>query len=366
MAGSGLRGGLLATSGLSYAPGPVLAVCGSRGAGKTTLLERVIPELVRRGLTVAAVKHHTHTGALSVDQPGKDSDRLFRAGADVHLRAPAEAFERTHRKEDDELAAVLSGLLEGHDLVLVEGHKDTPLPKVWLSGEHDQGRPEGVGGVLAVLPRDADRPRRFQELLDEWLPRAWSAIPVYAGVLVGGVGTRIGHPKQLLPHRGGTFLEAVVAAIEPILPHVVLLGGGAVPAACEQLPRLPDAPGLAGPLAGMLAALRWAPGHAWLFAACDLPMLSPEAAMWLVGQRRPGRWAVLPDCGKGVEPLLALYEPQVREPLERLAADPEAGPRLLERHPKATVVTPPEELHHCWRNINTLADLAALGEDPRP
>jgi molybdopterin-guanine dinucleotide biosynthesis protein MobB len=343
----------------------VLAVCGWRGAGKTTLLEGVIPELVRRGLTVAAIKHHTHSGALSVDQPGKDSDRLFRAGADVHLRAPAEAFEWTHRTDDDELAAVLSGLLEGHDLVLVEGHKDTPLPKVWLSSEHEQGPPEDVAGVLAVLPRDSDRPRRFQELLDEWLPRAWSAIPVYGGVLVGGAGTRIGHPKQLLPHSGGTFLEAVVAAIHPILPHVVLLGRGAIPAACERLPRLADAPGLAGPLAGMLAALRWAPGHAWLFAACDLPMLSPEAVTWLVGQRRPGRWAVLPDCGKGVEPLLALYEPQVREPLQRLAADPEAGPRLLERHPKVHVLAPPAALRDCWRNINTPADLAALGEDPR-
>ena len=344
----------------------MLAVCGWRGAGKTTLLERVIPELAHRGLTVAAVKHHTHKGALAVDQPGKDSDRLFRAGADIHLTAPAEAFDRTHREDDDDLEAVLSGLLEGHDLVLVEGHKDTPLPKVWLCGEHDQGPPEGVSEVLAVLPLDADRPRRLQEILDEWLPRTWSGIPVYGGVLVGGAGTRIGHPKQLLPHRKGTFLEAVVAAIDAVLPHVVLLGGGAIPAACEQLPRLADAPGLAGPIAGMLAALRWAPGHAWLFAACDLPMLSPDAVRWLVGQRRPGRWAVLPDCGKGVEPLLALYEPQVRGPLQRLAGNPEAGPRLLERHPKVQVLAPPAELRTCWRNINTPADLAALGEDPRP
>jgi len=341
-------------------------VCGWRGVGKTTLLERVIPELVRRGLVLAAVKHHTHAGAIAVDQPGKDSDRLFRAGADVHLTAPAEAFERTHRTDPEDLPPVLSGLLEDHDLVLVEGHKDTPLPKVWVCGEGEQGPPEGVGEVLAALPRDADRPRRFQEFLDEWLPCAWSAIPVYGGVLVGGAGTRIGHPKQLLPHRAGTFLEAVVAAIEPILPHVVLLGGGAIPAACEHLPRLSDAPGFAGPIAGMLAALRWAPGHTWLFAACDLPMLSPEAVTWLVGQRRPGRWAVLPDCGKGVEPLLASYEPQVRGPLQRLADDPDAGPRLLERHPKVRVLAPPAELRNCWRNINTPEDLAALGEEPRP
>jgi len=342
--------------------GVVLAVCGTSGAGKTTLLEQVIPELVRRGLAVAAVKRHRHAGSLSLDQPGKDSDRLFRAGADVHLRIPAESFERAHAGGDDDLAPVLSSLSEDHDLVLVEGHKDTPLPKVWLSGEEDPAPPDGVTGVLAVLPRDDNRPQLFQELLDEWLPRAWSATPVFGGVLVGGSGSRIGGPKHLLPFRGATFLEAVTAAFAPAVPNVVLVGGGSIPEGLERLPRLADAPGLAGPLAGMLAAMRGAPGYAWLFAACDLPLLTQEAVAWLVAQRKPGRWALLPDCGKGVEPLLALYEPQARGPLEKLAADPGAGPRLIEHHPKVAVAVPPTALYRCWRNINTPEELAALGE----
>ncbi|MDP6460361.1 MAG: molybdopterin-guanine dinucleotide biosynthesis protein MobB, partial [Gemmatimonadota bacterium] len=61
--------------------GPVLAVCGWSGSGKTTLLDRVIPEITARGLSVAALKHDAH--GLKVDPRGKDSDRLFRAGADV-------------------------------------------------------------------------------------------------------------------------------------------------------------------------------------------------------------------------------------------------------------------------------------------
>jgi molybdopterin-guanine dinucleotide biosynthesis protein MobB len=339
-------------------------VCGPHGAGKTTLLESVIPELVRRGLTVAAVKHHVHRDAISVDRPGKDSDRLFRAGADVHLRAPEEAF--SHRRGGDEdLAVVLSRLLADHDLVLLEGHKEARLPKVWLSGEWDQGAPQGLGQVLAVLPRDADRPQRFQHLIDQWLPQACSAVPVLAGVLVGGGSTRLGQPKQLLPHQGKTFLEAVVAAVVRAVPEVVLLGDGSVPESCMGLPRLADARGVAGPLAGMIAALRWAPGHAWLFAACDLPMLTTEAVAWLVSQRTPGRWAALPNCGNGVEPLLALYEPQTRLPLERLAVDPTGAPRLLALHPKAAVVEPPPELRGCWRNVNTPADVADLEQTLR-
>src|SRR5208337_1394768 len=107
----------------------VLAICGWSGAGKTTLLEAVIPELKRRGLAVAVLKHYAH--GLDVDRAGKDSDRLFRAGAEVALHGPDEALRRARPSGADDLPATLSALLAHNDLVLVEGHKGTPLPKVW-------------------------------------------------------------------------------------------------------------------------------------------------------------------------------------------------------------------------------------------
>ncbi len=74
---------------------PVLAVCGWSGSGKTTLLESLIPLLRERGLQVAVVKNDAH--GVEVDRPGKDSDRLFRAGASVVLRSPRESFARWQR-----------------------------------------------------------------------------------------------------------------------------------------------------------------------------------------------------------------------------------------------------------------------------
>ncbi len=65
---------------------PVLAVCGFSGSGKTTLLETAIPRLVERGLAVAVVKHAAH--GFQVDRAGKDSERLFRAGATIVLSGP--------------------------------------------------------------------------------------------------------------------------------------------------------------------------------------------------------------------------------------------------------------------------------------
>ena len=51
----------------------VIGLAGWSGAGKTTLMVRLVPELVRRGLTVSTMKHAHH--GFDVDQPGKDSYR---------------------------------------------------------------------------------------------------------------------------------------------------------------------------------------------------------------------------------------------------------------------------------------------------
>jgi hypothetical protein len=72
----------------------VLGICGYSGSGKTTLIESLVPVFRSRGLRVAVVKHDAHTP--TVDAPGKDSDRFFRAGADVVLRSPDETFIRRH------------------------------------------------------------------------------------------------------------------------------------------------------------------------------------------------------------------------------------------------------------------------------
>jgi molybdopterin-guanine dinucleotide biosynthesis protein MobB len=118
---------------------PVLAVCGFSGAGKTTLLESAIPRLKERGLAVAVVKHHAH--GFEVDRAGKDSDRLLRAGATIALSGPQEQFEWRGSEATLSLEATLARLGRDHDLLLVEGHKDTPLPKFWL----------GKAGPAAIL-----------------------------------------------------------------------------------------------------------------------------------------------------------------------------------------------------------------------
>lgn len=58
----------------------ILEVIGYSGAGKTTLIEKLIPALRKRGIRLAVIKHTSHRHEL--DQPGKDSYRLRKAGAE--------------------------------------------------------------------------------------------------------------------------------------------------------------------------------------------------------------------------------------------------------------------------------------------
>jgi molybdopterin-guanine dinucleotide biosynthesis protein B len=101
----------------------VFGLAGWSGSGKTTLVVKLIPELVRRGISVSTVKHAHH--AFDVDQPGKDSFEHRQAGASEVLVASANRFAlmREHRGAPEPGLEALLARLAPVDLVLVEGFK---------------------------------------------------------------------------------------------------------------------------------------------------------------------------------------------------------------------------------------------------
>lgn len=112
---------------------PLLGFCAYSGTGKTTLLTRLIPLLRAEGLRVAVVKHAHHS--FDIDHPGKDSYELRMAGADQVLiasrRRLAVIRERPDPTHDPQLAEILPWVdSNGLDLILVEGFKHAPVPKI--------------------------------------------------------------------------------------------------------------------------------------------------------------------------------------------------------------------------------------------
>jgi len=356
---------------------PVLAVCGWKNSGKTTLIESLLPELIGHGLVVAVIKHDAH--GIEVDRPGKDSDRFFRAGADVVLQGPGEEMIRRRVEttgaqnvggESRRLKNALSRLANDADLVLVEGHKNTPLPKIWLHcpDRPDEPVPPGVDGVLASLGPDDDRIAVILDLLRRRLRENLLDRPLYACLLIGGGNRRLGYPKHLLRERRGdatsrTWLERNIAMLEEVACNVVIAGAGELPEAVASTTRFADVPGVLGPMAGIISALRWAPDAAWLVAACDMPWISPEALTWLLDQRAPGVRAILPRLvsgerdGQGVEPLLSWYAPHARVMLEELAFDADFSLQSLSGRRGVIHPKPPADLAAAWRGVNTEKDL---------
>jgi molybdopterin-guanine dinucleotide biosynthesis adapter protein len=107
----------------------VLGIVGWSGSGKTTLLVAVLPLLRRAGLSVSTIKH-THHG-FDMDQPGKDSHRHRLAGAHEVLVASSRRWALLHEVVGAEppLPELLAHMAPV-DLVLVEGFKSHPYPKL--------------------------------------------------------------------------------------------------------------------------------------------------------------------------------------------------------------------------------------------
>ena len=302
---------------------PIVALAGSDSLSGNgfDILTALLGRLRGQGLKTALLLR----GRLGDDQAA--ALRLGAAGAAVCRLAdggPRGDAERALRR-----------LAASHDLVLAAGRG---LPELSFQFRLD----DQTAGVDAV--------RRTAEL-EEFLSRQWRRPPVVGCVLIGGQSSRMGRPKHLLPAAdGSTWLGRAVDVLSRVCPQVVTAGRGEL--AGLDLPQLPDAAGVSGPLAGVLAARRWQPWASLLVCACDMPELSVPALNWLLEQRRPGVWAVIPQVDGRHQPLLALYDFRILPALEDMARQGQWRMASLLSGPGVAHPEPAAELRPAWRNVN--------------
>ncbi len=137
---------------------PIVSIVGRSGSGKTTLIERLLPVLTARRARVATVKHHRHRSP--VDVPGKDSWRHARAGAcAVVVAGAAELAYFRPMEGPPALEAIVREYLHDVDLVLTEGFKEGPAPKIEIN-RAPQGLDLlcGPGDHLIAVVTDRDLP----------------------------------------------------------------------------------------------------------------------------------------------------------------------------------------------------------------
>ncbi len=108
----------------------IIGLAGWSGSGKTTLITKVLPVLIARGHKVSTLKHAHH--GFDLDQPGKDSFMHRASGASEVIISSARRWAVLHElrgEEEWDLPALLSKA-SAVDLVLVEGFKRDPFPKI--------------------------------------------------------------------------------------------------------------------------------------------------------------------------------------------------------------------------------------------
>lgn len=138
-----------------------IGIVGWKNSGKTTLIERLIPILARRGLKVMTVKHTHH--ALRPPDGNTDGERHARAGAVKTIVIAPDAWEVSGQRQigAPPILAGLSSHVAGADIVIVEGFKSAPIPKIELrrraSPTHDPLAPHDsrIAAVAADYPVDA-------------------------------------------------------------------------------------------------------------------------------------------------------------------------------------------------------------------
>jgi molybdopterin-guanine dinucleotide biosynthesis protein B len=134
----------------------LLGITGWSGSGKTTLLTALIPALAASGLSVSTIKHAHHD--FDLDQPGKDSWRHRAAGAQEVLIAAGRRWALLHENHGEEPdLADLVGRLAPVDLVLVEGYKASPHPKLEVH-RPSLGKPPIWPGRPDIIAVAADTP----------------------------------------------------------------------------------------------------------------------------------------------------------------------------------------------------------------
>lgn len=130
----------------------VLGFAGYSGSGKTTLIEQLIHRFTKQGLRVSLIKRAHH--AFDIDKPGKDSHRHREAGASEVMLVSSRRWALMHELRDEEEPSLEDQIahMSHCDLLLVEGFKQTSIPKIeiYRSSVGKPRFPEGTMNIVAL------------------------------------------------------------------------------------------------------------------------------------------------------------------------------------------------------------------------
>jgi molybdopterin-guanine dinucleotide biosynthesis protein B len=108
----------------------IFGIAGWKYSGKTGLAVRLVEEFTRRGYRVSTIKHAHHD--FDIDKVGADSFRHREAGAHEVALVSGTRYAIMHelRGAAEPTFEEILARLAPCDLVLIEGYKREPIPKI--------------------------------------------------------------------------------------------------------------------------------------------------------------------------------------------------------------------------------------------
>lgn len=118
----------------------IFGIAGWKNSGKTGLAVRLVTELVARGYLVSTIKH-AHND-FDIDKVGADSYRHREAGAHEVVIVSGTRYAIMHelRGAPEPSFEEILGRIGPCDLVLIEGYKREPVPKIEARREASANR----------------------------------------------------------------------------------------------------------------------------------------------------------------------------------------------------------------------------------
>lgn len=324
-----------------------LAFCGFSNTGKTTLVEKIIQSLSQK-YDIGYFKHDAHH--FSIDHPGKDTYKMQQAGALTTLINDDKHFAKICHQELDQVTLI--NHFVSSDILLIEGHKFSKLPKYFLLNterEYEEsirlirlGEISNIAGIISNSdedPFDGKYPFFNRNDIDSILLSLESylkkKIPskINALILTGGYSKRMLEDKATIQYFGVDQVQHTINLVKPFCEKVFIScrSDQENRSFAQEYDLIFDQFPSVGPTSGILSAQFSDQESAWMIIACDLPYLDSQTIQNLVEKRNPFKVATcyLNPKRNWPEPLCTIYEPKSYQKLMEYFALNKPCPRKV-------------------------------------
>ena len=178
-------------------------------------------------------------------------------------------------------------------------------------------------------------------------------------VLAGGKSSRMGSDKGLLKIDKKTFVENVIAAMEPLVNEIIIVSNN--PEYNQfGFHRVEDGIKDSGPLAGLYSGLKYSDSEFNLVLSCDIPMIKTEILKKLIEADYKKYEVTQIKSHNKTMPLIAIYHKHCMHKCLELLQQGERRLRVAVNQLKTKTILIDSEFDPFVKNVNTKEDLKTI------